>query len=80
MNPFFLEQMAMYSAYHRSPKNRATHFVGVPAIVLGLFAALARLPLGPINAGILFLLFVSALYLWFDYVRQSRRLRTKLPA
>jgi anti-sigma factor RsiW len=26
------------------------------------------------------LLWVSALYLWFDYVRQSRRLRTKLPA
>ena len=26
------------------------------------------------------LFWVSALYLWFDYVRQSRRLRTKLPA
>ena len=34
MNPFFIEQMAMYSAYHRDARNRATHFIGIPAIVL----------------------------------------------
>jgi NADH-quinone oxidoreductase subunit M len=34
MNTFFLEQMAMYSAYHRHPRNRATHFIGIPMIVL----------------------------------------------
>ena len=40
MNPFFIEQMAMYSAYHRDGRNRATHFIGIPAIVFALFIPL----------------------------------------
>jgi uncharacterized membrane protein YGL010W len=40
------EQMSVYQQYHRSPKNKATHFVGVPAIVLGIMLALSWVPLG----------------------------------
>ncbi len=35
------EQMSVYAAYHRDARNKATHFVGVPAIMLSLFIPLA---------------------------------------
>jgi len=35
--------MAVYAAYHRDPRNKATHFVGVPCIMLALFIPLAWL-------------------------------------
>jgi len=34
------EQMSSYAAYHRDARNRATHFIGVPAIMLSLFIPL----------------------------------------
>lgn len=42
------EQMAFYAAYHQDARNKATHFVGVPAIMLSLVIPLAwlRLELG----------------------------------
>lgn len=67
MNTFFVEQMAMYSAYHRDRRNRATHFIGIPAIVLSILVVLAWLPVGPVNAALLFLLVVLVLYLWLDW-------------
>ena len=39
----FESQMAMYASYHRDPRNRVTHFVGIPAIVLAVMVALAPL-------------------------------------
>ena len=35
------DQMAFYAAYHQDARNKATHFVGVPAIMLSLFIPLA---------------------------------------
>jgi len=35
------EEMAVYAAYHRDPRNRATHFVGVPLIMLALLVPLS---------------------------------------
>jgi uncharacterized membrane protein YGL010W len=35
------EQMSFYAAYHQDARNKATHFVGVPAIILSLFIPLA---------------------------------------
>jgi uncharacterized membrane protein YGL010W len=34
-----------YSAFHRTPGNQACHYVGIPLIVLSLFALLSRVPL-----------------------------------
>src|SRR2546428_13039383 len=52
------EQMAFYAAYHQDARNKATHFVGVPAIMLSLFIPLAwlRIELGgvAISAAMLF--------------------------
>ena len=35
------EQMSVYAAYHQDARNKATHFIGVPAIILSLFIPLA---------------------------------------
>ena len=40
------EQMSFYQRYHQSSKNKATHFVGVPAIVLAVMLAFSWVPLG----------------------------------
>ena len=37
-----LELMTMYAAYHRDRRNIATHFVGIPMIVLGVSILLSR--------------------------------------
>src|SRR5258708_19253563 len=37
------EEMSFYAAYHQDARNKATHFVGVPIIVLSLFIPLAWL-------------------------------------
>jgi len=42
------EQLAQYASYHRDPRNIATHFIGIPLIVLSVSALLSRpaFPLG----------------------------------
>ncbi len=42
------QQMSFYAAYHQDARNKASHFIGVPMIIFGLFIALgwARLELG----------------------------------
>jgi uncharacterized membrane protein YGL010W len=44
----FARQLASYAAVHRDPRNKATHFVGIPTIVFALLLALAlwRIPIG----------------------------------
>jgi uncharacterized membrane protein YGL010W len=37
------DQMSFYAAYHQDARNKATHFIGVPAIMLSLFIPLAWL-------------------------------------
>jgi len=48
MASLFERQLQAYSGYHRDHRNRATHFVGIPAIVFSLLLALSlwRLPVG----------------------------------
>ena len=41
MNSFFARQLATYASYHRDERNRATHFVGIPAIVFSILVPLA---------------------------------------
>jgi uncharacterized membrane protein YGL010W len=64
------EQMAFYAAYHQDARNKATHFVGVPVIILSLVIPLAwpRVELGamPLTAAMLFAFVVLAYYLALD--------------
>jgi uncharacterized membrane protein YGL010W len=45
------EQMGTYAAYHQDARNKATHFFGVPMIMLSLFIPLAwlKIPVGGLN-------------------------------
>jgi uncharacterized membrane protein YGL010W len=50
-----VEQLSMYAAYHRDRRNIATHFVGIPMIVVGIATLMARpvwlvgnVPLSPV--------------------------------
>ena len=47
----FESQMAMYTSFHRDARNRATHFIGVPAIIVSLMVvlALARFRVGGLD-------------------------------
>ncbi|HEX7053790.1 MAG TPA: Mpo1-like protein [Burkholderiales bacterium] len=64
------EQMAFYAAYHQDARNKATHFVGVPVIILSLFIPLAwlRIELGgvPLTAAMALAFVVLAYYLLLD--------------
>ena len=45
MTPVLQAHFSDYSAFHRTPGNQACHYVGIPLIVLSLFALLSRVPL-----------------------------------
>lgn len=47
-----VERLASYAEYHRDKRNIATHFVGIPMILVGTQAALARVGIGPLNAAV----------------------------
>jgi uncharacterized membrane protein YGL010W len=64
------EQMSTYAAYHQDARNKATHFVGVPLIVLSLFIPLAWLRLdvggGAVSAAMLLAAAVLVYYFLLD--------------
>ncbi|HEY2336979.1 MAG TPA: Mpo1-like protein [Burkholderiales bacterium] len=64
------DQMSFYAAYHQDGRNKVTHFVGVPAIMLSLFIPLAwlRVDLGgaTITAAMLFAAAVLVYYFLLD--------------
>lgn len=62
----FESQMAMYTTYHRDPRNRLTHFFGIPAIVLSLLLVLAllRFPLGGFEISLALVIGLAVLLLW----------------
>jgi uncharacterized membrane protein YGL010W len=45
-----IDRLASYAEYHRDKRNIATHFVGIPMILVGTQAALAKVGIGPFNA------------------------------
>jgi len=64
------EQMSFYAAYHQDARNKATHFIGVPAIMLSLFIPLAwiRFDIGGVTltAAMLFAAVVLVYYFVLD--------------
>ena len=64
------QQMSFYAAYHQDPRNKATHFAGVPMIIFGLFVALgwARIEVGGVtlSAAMLLAAVVLAWYFLLD--------------
>ena len=64
------EQMAFYAAYHQDARNKATHFIGVPVIMLSVFIPLAwlRVDFGgvAISAAMAFAAIVLVYYFMLD--------------
>jgi uncharacterized membrane protein YGL010W len=62
--------MSVYAAYHQDGRNKATHFIGVPAIILSLFIPLAwiRFDAGgvTITAAMVFAAVVVLYYFFLD--------------
>jgi uncharacterized membrane protein YGL010W len=66
------EQLAAYEAYHRDPRNKLTHFFGVPLVTFALFLFLGWLrfapaPEVPFTGATLFYLLVFVYYLCLDW-------------
>ncbi|MET0351112.1 MAG: Mpo1-like protein [Rhizobacter sp.] len=64
------DQLSAYAAYHRDSRNIATHFVGIPMIVLGITVLLARAAWGgfgvPVNLAVVCAALSCAYYLKLD--------------
>ena len=45
VNGFFARQLGTYASYHRAPRNRLTHLIGIPALVFSILVPLALLRL-----------------------------------
>lgn len=60
------QQMSFYAAYHQDARNKATHFVGVPMIIFGLFIALgwARIEVGGVTLTAAMLL-AAVVLVWY---------------
>lgn len=75
MNPFMLDQAAMYTAYHRDHRNVWTHVIGVPAIVLAIILLLHRVDLSALLPGLtlgwVFVAFFVAFYIWLHRLAGS---------
>ncbi|HSN25952.1 MAG TPA: Mpo1-like protein [Kofleriaceae bacterium] len=50
--PSLVERLASYAEYHRDKRNIATHFVGIPMILVGTQATLAKIGIGPFNLAV----------------------------
>ena len=66
-----IDQLAQYGAYHRDPRNIATHFVGVPMIMLAVTTMLSRpsLMVGnlPLSLALLGSLAAAVFYFRLDF-------------
>jgi uncharacterized membrane protein YGL010W len=66
------ENLAQYAAYHRDRRNIATHFAGIPMIVLAVVIALAAvtIPAGPVEVTLAAIAAIAACawYFLLDFV------------
>jgi len=52
MPSLFARQLATYASYHRDECNRATHFIGIPAIVFSILLPLALVRIDGISLAV----------------------------
>jgi uncharacterized membrane protein YGL010W len=73
MSPTLRAHFADYASFHGTAGNKACHYIGIPLIVLALFALLARVPLVAVGGftvtlAEVALVVVTAYYLTLDAV------------
>jgi uncharacterized membrane protein YGL010W len=52
MDSIFARQLKTYASYHRDERNRATHFIGIPAIVFSILGPLALVRMAGISVAV----------------------------
>jgi uncharacterized membrane protein YGL010W len=52
LDSFFARQLAVYASYHSDERNRATHFIGIPAIVFSILMPLALVRVDGVSAAL----------------------------
>jgi uncharacterized membrane protein YGL010W len=62
------QEMAIYAAYHRDPRNKATHFVGVPLIMLAILIPPSLLRAELMGFGITTAMLLAAAVLVYYFV------------
>jgi len=72
MHAYFVEQLSMYTSYHRDGRNKATHFIGVPAIAVSLLLPLALVKFGSVGWYDISLATVLAAAVWILWVAMDR--------
>ncbi len=72
MGAYFLVQMARYTSYHRDRRNKATHFIGVPAIAVSLLLPLALVRIGTAGWYEISLATVLAAAAWLFWIAMDR--------
>jgi uncharacterized membrane protein YGL010W len=64
------DQMAVYASYHQDARNKATHFIGVPMIIVSLFIPLAwikvQVGMFAITGAIVFAAAILIYYVFLD--------------
>jgi uncharacterized membrane protein YGL010W len=68
MDGFLARQLAIYASYHRDERNRATHFIGIPAIVFTILVPLALVRVAGISAAVLVALLALTDWIALDRV------------
>ena len=53
LDSFFARQLAVYASYHRDHRNRATHFIGIPAIVFSILVPLALVKIDGVSLALM---------------------------
>ena len=53
LDSFFARQLATYASYHRDGRNRASHFIGIPAIVFSILVPLALVKIDGISIALM---------------------------
>lgn len=55
-----------YALYHAHPKNRTTHYFGIPPIAAATLGLFALIKIGPIDAGMILAVFAMVFYFTID--------------
>jgi uncharacterized membrane protein YGL010W len=68
LDSFFVRQLAVYASYHHDHRNRATHFIGIPAIVFSILVPLALVKIDGISIALIIAIFAVLGWIALDRI------------
>jgi len=79
MASLFARQLATYGGCHRDRRNRATHFIGIPAIVFAILLPLALVRLDALSAALLVTALALIGWIALDFVVGAAMIVAMMP-